>query len=73
MLGCTLVQQGHRKALTLGGHLQQHLVDQDDHLVAKMIHFHLHLLVFLVEVLYCIGVVLRLQGILQTSLPLEER
>ena len=33
MLGCTLVQQGHRKALTLGGHLQEHLVDQDDHLV----------------------------------------
>ena len=30
MLGCALVQQGHRKALALGGHLQEHLVDQDD-------------------------------------------
>ena len=29
-------------------------------LLTKMIHFHLHLLVFLVEVLYCVGVVLRL-------------
>ena len=33
MLGCALVQQGHRKALTLGGHLQEDLVDHDDHLV----------------------------------------
>ena len=75
MLGCTLVQQGHRKALALGGHLQEHIVDHDKHLVDQDDHLvdQLHLLVFLVEVLYCIGVVLRLQGILQTSLPLEER
>ena len=55
MLCCALVQQGHRKALALGGHLQEHRVDHD-----QMIHFHLDLLIFLVEVLYCVGVVLRL-------------
>ena len=44
MLGCALVQQGHRKALALGGHLQEHIVDQDDHLVdiPDICHFFLY-------------------------------
>ena len=38
MLGCALVQQGHRKALALGGHLQEHIVDHDKHLVDQDDH-----------------------------------
>ena len=67
MLGCALVQQGHRKALALGGHLQEHplnrmiiFLTKMIILLTRMIHFQLYLLVFLVEVLYCVGVVLRL-------------